>query len=321
MTMIVVRDGESSELGLRRSAVAVGVFDGLHRGHQNVVAQVIGLASQHDAVPAVATFDPHPAEVLDTGHSPLLIGTLAQRLEGLAALGIELVRVITFDHVLAHESARSFIDRVLVGELRSRDVVVGEDFRFGHERDGDVALLEHQGLTHDFRVHPAPVYGDDHRWSSTAVRRLLAAGDVARASVILGRPFVLRGTVEHGDARGGELGYPTANIVGATRQQLAGVGIYAGAARTADGHWWPAAISVGTRPQFYEDGALLVEAHLPGFSGDLYGETLDVAFVARLRGEETFAGVGELVAQIGRDVEQTLEIFKKFSPQSSVLLG
>ncbi len=318
--MIVVHDGEPIQRGDRRSAVAIGVFDGLHCGHQKVVGEIESLGRAHDALATVVTFDPHPALILAPDQAPGLLATMDQRLEGLAALGVDQVRVLTFNEDLARESARSFIERVLVGELDACDIVVGEDFRFGHDRQGDVAMLSHEGLLHGFSVHPARIHGSDYRWSSTAVRRALVDGDLASANDILGRPFTLRGRVGHGDSRGGELGYPTANVVPSIHQLLPQLGIYAGAARTPDQRWWPAAVSVGTRPQFYEDGAVLVEAHLVGFSDDLYETTMDVAFLARLRGEMKFASVSELVAQIDRDVEQSLEIYKKFSPQSSTLL-
>lgn len=318
--MKIIRDEDVGAGSDRESAVAVGVFDGLHLGHQRVVRQIESLARQHDALAIVVTFDPHPAQVLAPASAPLLIATLNQRLEGLAALGVDQVRVVTFNSALAQESATSFIERLLVGELRARDVVVGEDFRFGHDREGDVAMLQHVGSTHHFSTHPAPIHGADNRWSSSAIRLALAGGDLDAANAILGRPFTLRGTVERGDTRGAGLGYPTANVQTASRQQLPALGIYAGAARAGDQRWWPAAISVGTRPQFYDDGALLVEAHLVGFDGDLYDSAIDVAFVARLRGEMTFARTDELVAQIDRDVEKTLEIFGSFTPESSALL-
>ena len=298
----------------RRSVVGVGVFDGLHLGHQKVIGRVLSLARDH------VTFDPHPASVLAPDSAPRLIATLDQRLEGFAALGIDQVRIVTFDHELASESATGFVERVLVGELRARDVVIGRDFRFGHERSGDVDLLVREGITYDFGVFVAPIYGAATRWSSTVVRQALSDGDLELANATLGRPFTLRARVVHGDARGADLGYPTANLLVAPTQQLPGTAIYAGAVRMADRSWWPAAISVGTRPQFYESGALLVEVHVVGFSGDLYGVDLDVAFIERLRGEMTFADVGQLVEQIGRDVEQTAEVFKKFSPDDSALL-
>jgi riboflavin kinase/FMN adenylyltransferase len=319
--MIVVRDGETSKLTTRDSVIAIGVFDGLHLGHQAVIDMVLHLDGERarDAVPTVVTFDPHPAQVLAPDKAPRLLGTLEQRLEGFKTLGIEQVRIVTFDSQLAAESASDFIAHVLAEELRAWEIVVGEDFRFGHDRTGDVALLSAEGQHYGFGVYEAPTFGEP-RWSSSAVRRALETGDVDAATAQLGRPFVLRGTVEHGDARGGEIGFATANVATQPLQLLPLEGIYAGAARTPDRVWRPAAISVGTRPQFYDDGPLLVEVHLPGYDGDLYDATLDVAFVGRLRGEEVFSDVDALVVQIGRDVAQTLEIFKKFSNFTSALL-
>lgn len=319
--MIVVRDGETSKLSTSDSVIAIGVFDGLHLGHQAVIDMLLHLdgARARDAVPTIVTFDPHPAQLLAPDRAPRLLGTLEQRLEGFEALGIEQVRILTFDRTLANESATDFIARVLAGELHAWEIVVGQDFRFGHDRVGDVALLSAEGQRHGFGVYEAPNFGWP-RWSSSAVRRALDEGDVTSANEVLGRPFVLRGCVEHGDARGEELGFATANLATAAFQLLPLEGIYAGTAKTTDGIWRPASISIGTRPQFYDDGALLVEVHLPGFDGDLYDTALDVAFLERLRGQEVFADVDALVDQIARDVAQTLEIFKKFSPNSSSLL-
>jgi riboflavin kinase/FMN adenylyltransferase len=301
--------------------IAIGVFDGLHLGHQAVIDLLLHLdgARATDAVATIVTFDPHPAQVLAPGHAPRLLGTIEQRLEGFDALGVEQVRVVTFDQTLAGESASEFIGRVLADELHAREIVVGEGFRFGRDRAGDVGLLSAEGQHYGFRVHEAPTFGEP-RWSSSAVRNALDVGDVATATATLGRPFVLRGRVEHGDARGGELGFATANVATAVNQLVPLEGIYAGAAKTPDRVWRPAAISIGTRPQFYEDGPLLVEVHLPGYEGNLYDTSLDVAFIERLRGEATFSDVDALVTQIGRDVAQTLEIFKKFSTFDPTLL-
>ncbi|HSN03091.1 MAG TPA: bifunctional riboflavin kinase/FAD synthetase [Acidimicrobiales bacterium] len=318
--MIVVHDADA-RIDETPSVVTIGVFDGLHRGHQRVIDQVIERARAHGALASVVTFDPHPAAVLDPEHAPLLLGTLDQRLEGLEALGIDRVRILDFDHRASHEHAEQFVERVLVGELGALDVVVGQDFRFGEGRAGDVELLAREGERWGFSVAASVLFGDGQRWSSTAVRRALAEGDVERAGVILGRAFVLRGEVIHGDARGSDLGFPTANVAAVARQQLPLTGIYAGAARLPDGRWWPAAISVGTRPQFYDDGALLVEVHVVGYGGDLYGASLDVAFLSRLRGEEVFADVAALVAQIERDVVASVGVFASFSPTASALLG
>jgi len=319
--MIVVRDGETSKLSDFDSVIAIGVFDGLHRGHQAVINMLLHLDGERarDAVPTIVTFDPHPALVLAPERELRLLGTLEQRLEGFAALGIEQVRVVTFDAELARESASDFVGRVLAGELHAWEIVVGEDFRFGHDRSGDIALLSAEGQRHGFGVYEAPTFGEP-RWSSTAVREALEVGDLDSATATLGRPFVLRGRVVHGDARGGELGFATANLSTEALQLVPLEGIYAGAARTPERTWRPAAISIGTRPQFYDHGPLLVEVHLPGYEGDLYDATLDVAFLSRLRGESVFTDVAALIDQIGRDVGQTLEIFEKFSPFGSALL-
>jgi riboflavin kinase / FMN adenylyltransferase len=314
--VIVVRDGDAAPPG--RHSVAVGVFDGLHRGHQRVIAEARDAARGADGV-AVATFDPHPAEVLDPARAPLLIATLDQRLEGLAALGVDVARVVTFDAALAAESAESFVRRVLVAGLGASTVVVGEGFRFGHDRAGDVALLARLGASGGFGVRAVAPFGEDGRISATGVRSLLARGDVEAARAMLGHAFTLRGAVERGDARGRQLGYPTANLDVAARQALPAHGVYATLARTADGATHPAATSIGVRPQFYDAAATLVETHLVGFDGDLYGETLDVAFVARLRDEARFSNVNALVAQIGADVEATEQRLAAEDP--AALLG
>jgi riboflavin kinase/FMN adenylyltransferase len=302
------------------SAVAIGVFDGLHLGHQKVIAQLGEIARRHKSRTTVVTFDPHPAAVLAPERAPLLIGSVEQRLEGLERLGVEQVRILGFSEELASESAASFIERVLVKELATTHVRVGEDFRFGHNRKGDVALLTSLGESNHFVVHPAPLYGDAFRWSSTSVRERLQTGDLATANRILGRPFTLRGVVVHGDERGREIGFPTANLEVAARQLLPGLGVYAGAVRIGEG-WHAGAISVGTRPQFYDEGFVLVEVHLPGFSGDLYDEVLDVAFLEHLRDEQTFGDLDGLIAQMSRDVNQSIARFEEFSPSESVLLG
>jgi riboflavin kinase/FMN adenylyltransferase len=304
--VLILRDDDTTTSA--PCVVALGVFDGLHRGHQAVIELVVSLATTHDALAAVVTFDPLPAMVLAPTKAPRLLATVEQRLEGLAALGVDEVRVLTFTKELAHESAEDFIDRVLVRELRARCVVVGEDFHFGHDRRGTVAMLRELGPAKGFEVVAAPLFGDGERWSSTSVRRALEKGDLEGAARVLGRPFALRGVVEHGDQRGETLGFPTANLKLSPTQQLPAEAVYAGAARV-DAQWWPAAISLGTRPQFYEDGDLLVEVHLVGFEGDLYGQTIDVIFLQRLRDQETFADLEKLKAQIGRDVAKTREIF------------
>jgi riboflavin kinase/FMN adenylyltransferase len=315
--MKVLHDGDATSD--EPSVVAIGVFDGLHLGHQAVLAQLRELAMQYEAVATVVTFDPSPASVLAPDRAPRQLATIEQRLEGLDALGVGQVRVLTFSPELARESARDFIDRVLVHDLRARCVIVGEDFHFGHNREGTLALLRDVGAASGFDVVAAPTHGDGTRWSSSAVRRALQSGDVVEARRVLGRPFTLHGVVEHGDNRGEALGFPTANLSVTGEQALPTEGVYAGAT-FLEGAWWPAAISVGTRPQFYDDGALLVEVHVVGFAGQLYGRALDVAFLAHLRAQTTFASVDELVAQIARDVEKTQQFFDVESLDESILL-
>ncbi len=291
-----------------RRAVAVGVFDGLHRGHVAVVARLLAHASASALRSCVVTFDPHPAQLLAPAQAPRLLATLAQRVEGLHALGVDEVRVVRFDRARSQQSARDFVSELLVGELATKVVVVGEDFRFGHDRLGSVTLLKEMGLREDFSVDAVTLFGGATKWSSTAVRAALNAGDVEGANEVLGYVFRVRGDVVHGDARGRTLGYPTANVEIAAHQQLPNVGIYAGAT-IIGGRTWAAAISVGTRPQFYDRGVVLVEVHVPGFDGDLYGTSLDVLFLRRLRDEATFESLDDLVAQIGADVAKSQEIF------------
>jgi riboflavin kinase / FMN adenylyltransferase len=302
------------------SVVAIGVFDGLHRGHQAVLAQLVDLARHYGATATVVTFDPSPASVLAPARAPHQIATVEQRLEDMAALGTEQVRILTFSKELSSESAREFIERVLVNDLHAKCVLVGEDFHFGHNREGNLGVLRDAGLEFGFDVVGAPTHGEGGRFSSSAVRAALASGDLDEVERILGRPFTLRGVVEHGDNRGEALGFPTANLAVASDQALPAEGVYAGATKIDD-VWWAAAISVGTRPQFYDNGALLVEVHVVDYDGVLYGRELDVVFLASLRTQTTFDGVEELVAQIGRDVEQTRQLFASTATDELKLLG
>jgi len=318
--VIILRDGEADVTSKAPSAIAIGVFDGLHRGHQAVINQTIALARRHGALTTVVTFDPAPAAVLAPARAPRLLATLEQRLEGLADLGVEQVRVLRFDRELANESASHFVERVLVRDLRARGVVVGEDFHFGHDRLGTVATLRVAGAAAGFEVVAAPLFGDGERFSSTAVRRALADGDFELATRVLGHPFSLRGEVVHGDQRGEALGFRTANLNVAPEQALPKEGVYAGATHVS-GRWWPAAISVGRRPQFYSQGALLVEVHVLGFDGDLYNERLDAIFLTRLRDQGTFDDAQALSDQIARDVAKTGRVFERFMEGDEELLG
>jgi riboflavin kinase / FMN adenylyltransferase len=291
------------------SAVAVGVFDGVHLGHQHVVAEARRLAAERDAQAAVVTFDRHPASVVRPESAPPVLTDLDQRLELLAALGVDLTFVVAFDEARSKESAEDFVTSVLVERLRARAVVVGADFHFGHQRRGDVRLLEAMGRVHGFEVDGIELVASKEATaravSSTAIRAALAAGDLDAANRMLGRPHEVRGKVDDGDRRGRELGFPTANVAVPAGVCLPADGIYAGWYVRPDGTGHACAISLGRRPTFYDDaGASLLEAHLLDFAGDLYGERARVRFVARLRGEDRFESVEDLVTQMGKDVDR-----------------
>ena len=316
--MRILSDADVS-MGTQPSVVALGTFDGVHRGHQELLAIVVAHARQRGALATVITFDPHPAFVVAPERAPQQIASLVQRLEWFAVLGIDQVRLITFDEAAAQESASAFTQRVVVDELHAISVVTGDDTHFGKDRQGNADFLESFGQTAGFSVVRCPSFGGEVRFSTSLVRAALAGGDLDEVTNVLGRPFVLRGEVVHGDHRGRELGYPTANLSLAAHQALPALGIYAGAA-FVQGEWRCAAISVGRRPQFYDNGFVLVEVYLPGFTGDIYGEVLDVAFLSRLRPEMTFDDLDGLLVQMGLDVERAKEIFETFTPSSPFLL-
>jgi riboflavin kinase / FMN adenylyltransferase len=264
----------------------------------------------------VVTFDRHPASVVRPETAPKLLCDLDQKLELLETTGIDLVVVIRFDEERAAETAEEFVEEVLVDCLRARTVIVGADFHFGKGRGGNVALLNELGPQLGFDVHGmALVDADgqpsagDTRVSSTAIRRALVAGDVEQAATLLGRPHEVRGVVRPGDQRGRELGFPTANVAVPGSILLPADGIYAGWFRGDDGVERPTAISLGRRPTFYETAdASLLEAHVLDFDGDLYDQRAAVRFVARLRGEERFDSVDDLIAQMGRDCDEARRI-------------
>lgn len=302
---------------LTPSAVTIGAYDGVHLGHQAVIARVREIARDRSLQTVVVTFDRHPAMVVRPDSAPRLLCDLDQKLELLAATGVDATYVIHFDAERARESAESFVESVLVGCLSARAVVVGEDFHFGHKRGGDVDLLTRMGATAGFEVQGLDLVGvdgtpvpDGVNVSSTGIRRLLADGEVARAAAWLGRPHEVRGVVESGDQRGRELGFPTANLTLPPEIQLPAEGIYAGWFERADGEVVATAISLGHRPTFYDRPAdrPLLECHLLDFAGNLYGEQVKVRFVERLRGEERFDSVEALKEQIRTDVEQTRKV-------------
>src|SRR5262245_52251067 len=310
--MEVLRDLSACPRPAEGTAVTIGAYDGVHRGHQAVIAEVRRRAEERGLATAVVTFDRHPAAVVRPESAPRLLTDLDQKLELLAATGIDYCLVVTFDEARSQEPAADFVREVLVGCLAARTVVVGDDFHFGHGREGNVALLRTMGADLGFDVEGLDLVDADgkpaddaDRVSSTRIRHTLVAGDLAAANAMLGRPYELRGIVTRGDERGRELGFPTANVSVPGDILLPADGIYAGWFERADGSVHQAAISLGRRPTFYAEAhASLLEAHLLDFDGDLYGERVKVRFVARLRGELKFDSVDALVAQIARDCDE-----------------
>jgi riboflavin kinase/FMN adenylyltransferase len=304
---------------VRGSAVTIGAYDGVHLGHRHLLGVLADHAAARGLMTAVVTFDRHPATVVRPESAPPVLTDLPQKLELLGASGIERTLVVPFDVARAAESPEDFVAEVLVGLLGARLVVVGQDFHFGRGRSGNVALLQSLGSVDGFEVVGIGLHDQvGQAVSSTRVRALLAAGDVAGAAVLLGRPHQVRGTVERGDGRGGtELGYPTANVAVPSEILLPADGIYAGWYGRADGSVHRAAISVGRRPTFYEQAERpLVEAYLLDTSADLYGEAARVSFVARLRPEERFDTVAALVAQMGQDVARAGALLGAAPPAS-----
>ena len=271
--------------------VAVGTFDGVHLGHREVIA----------GSDAVLTFDPHPVSVVAPRHTPKLLTTLERKAELIAALGVGELIVIPFDARFAQRSASEFIDDVLVGALGAAQVSVGENFRFGHKAQGDARLL---AADPRFETVVRPLLEvDGEIVSSSHIRGLVLAGELSQANRLLGAPFQLQGEVVHGDERGRELGFPTANLVPDEALACPGHGVYA---CLSDGRL--AAVSVGVRPTFQTGRGELVEAFIIDFDGDLYGNCLRLDFLERLRGERRFDAPEDLVAQMHRDVERTREV-------------
>jgi riboflavin kinase/FMN adenylyltransferase len=290
------------------TAVTIGAYDGVHLGHRFLLSRLRADARERGLQSAVVTFDRHPAKVVRPESAPLLLTDLDQKLELLAGCGVDLTLVLRFDQARADESAEDFVSEVLVGTLGARLVVVGEDFHFGHGRKGNVALLGELGAIDGFDVEGVSLAAKAGAISSTRIRKLVAAGDVAGAAELLGRPHQVRGEVVHGEGRGGsELGMPTANVAVPAEIAVPGIGIYAGHYVRPDGTAHQAAISVGRRPTFFDPGDAdevppLLEAHLLDFDGHLYGEEARVSFVGRLRGEQRFDRVEDLVVQMHQDV-------------------
>jgi len=298
----------SSDWSDDRSVITIGVYDGVHRGHRAVISQVRDRAAKLGAKTVVVTFDRHPASVVRPESAPPLLTNIEQKLELLSGTGVDATMVVPFDEDQSHETPVHFVERVLVDALRAKVVIVGEDFRFGHMRQGNVTLLREMGERHDFSVEPLALVprtdGIDEPVSSTAIRRALAGGEIDTATRMLGAFYEVRGRVVDGDKRGRTIGFPTANVEVPRQMCLPSDGVYAGLYRRANGDEHMCAINLGRRPTFYRnaDHALL-EAYLLDFDGDLYGEEAAVKFVAFLRSERRFDSVDDLRRQLLLDIE------------------
>ena len=298
------------------SAVTIGTFDGVHLGHRALIAFTIAAALERGLSPVVLTWDRHPAATLRPEKAPPMLSSPERKIELLKETGPDVIAVLPFDVPLSQRDPESFVEDVLVKGLGARLVLVGEGWRFGRGRAGTVDLLVELGRDLGFEARGVTLeeVGGEAA-SSSRVRKAVTSGDLALAERLLGRPFDLDGVVEHGDARGASLGFPTANVAIDRTIASPPVGVYAGRARVAPAasaggakgseSWFPAATNVGVNPTFGGTDTPRIETYLIGFEGDLYGQTLRVEFWKRLRDEKRFDSVDELVDQMGRDVAAT----------------
>ncbi len=302
--------------GWGHSVVTIGVFDGVHRGHQSIIAEAVAEAAERGLPSVLITFVPHPAEVVRPGTHPSVLTTLVRRAEIVEQLGVDVFCALPFTLELSKLSPAEFVHATLLDRLHVSSVIVGENFRFGHQAAGDIDTLIGFGRRFGFTARGAHLLEEHQQTlSATHVRSSVQAGDLRVANEILGRPHRLDGVVERGDQRGRELGYPTANLRTDDRAAVPADGVYAGRVvrldewgRTVDAPpLGTAAISIGTNPTF-DVRQRRVEAFVLDFSGDLYGSNLGVEFVERLRGMERYDGIDALVAQMALDVERTRQL-------------
>jgi riboflavin kinase/FMN adenylyltransferase len=295
------------------TTISIGAYDGIHLGHQLVIDQVKRRAAELGTATGIVTFDRHPALVLRPENAPKLLTTLEQRLDLIAAAGIDFVYLVEFDLERSRTTAEQFVSEVFVDALHARSVVVGADFHFGQGRSGDVDALRVFGERYGFDVTGLDLIRPDadalEPVSSTAIRRALAGGEVARAADLLGRYYEIRGEVIMGDQRGRTIGFPTANIPVDQRMAWPADGVYAGWFHRQNGERHGTAMNIGRRPTFYQHAEhSVLEAHLLDFEGDLYGEQVRVEFVDFLRSEQRFSGIDALAEQLKRDVEHARSV-------------
>ncbi len=307
--MKIIHDARELQTATGRVCCAIGMFDGVHLGHQQVIRQAVSDAHQLEAASLCVTFDQHPAKVIAPERAPRLIQNLPQRLAAIEALGVEAALVLPFDEVMSQIPAEAFIQGLHVDLGRIHSICVGAHFAFGHGRDGNLELLQQLGQDMKFIVHGLSNLSlDGETVSSTRIRAAIAEGQLDAAGQMLGREYALAGEVVKGDQRGRELGFPTANL-DITDLCTPPNGVYAAHAEVA-GTTHRAAVNIGLRPTVAEvEPTLHVEAHLLDFEGDLYGEVLTLTFVGKLRDEKPFDSLDALKAQIEKDIVQARYLF------------
>ena len=309
--MNVIHSVQELNAASRKTCVAIGVFDGVHLGHQQVIRQTLADAEQHEALAVVVTFDKHPNYIVAPDRVPRLIYSLSQKLRAIAALGVDAAWLIRFDESFSRQTGEEFVRAMArdCGHLHS--VCVGSEFTFGHKRSGNVALLKSLGAELHFAVHGiAAVSLDRQPVSSTRIREAVRAGQFDSASQMLGRGYSLAGPVVKGEQLGRKLGFPTANVD--TRGLvLPPNGVYAAHAHTG-GQLFRAVLNIGVRPTISPDAnSPRVEAHLLDFRGELYGKELEITFVGKLRDEQKFASMDALTKQVALDIEQAQGLFEQ----------
>ena len=303
--MKLICDLDDLPQDLRGGSVTIGNFDGVHCGHARIIERLCARATEVGGPSVVFTFDPHPVRLLRPDVAPPPLTWTKRKAALLAELGVDAMIAYPTDEALLSLSPRDFFDEVVCRRLQSRAIVEGPNFFFGHNRAGNISMLETYCLAEHLTLEIVlPVKEGDDYISSSRVRQAIAAGDIDWASNALTEPYRIRGMVTHGSARGSRIGFPTANL-DAVDTLIPGTGVYAGQA-----YWnarpWPAAIHIGPNPTFGED-VRKVEVHLIGFNGNLYGEALEVDFVARIREVRQFKYVEDLIAQLNRDVAEAKE--------------
>ncbi len=303
----------------RPAVLTLGVFDGLHLGHQLIMRTVVERARESGAVPTVITFEPHPRAVLHPESAPPLLQTFDQKIEALGVLGIEQTIVIHFDKAFSEIRAEDFLRDVVAARLHAKAVYLGRGFAFGHKREGDIALLRDVSQRLGFFADEVPeVRLRGRRIGSSRIRELLQEGRVNLARRMLGRPYGVEGQVVRGASRGATIGFPTANIHPQNRVIPRG-GVYV-TATLIEGQWRRSVTNIGTRPTFGDASEPSVENHVMNWLGDLYGDVLRIRFLHRLRDEKKFGSIDELTTQIGRDVARANDFFERPAVKRSLAI-